>query len=107
MSAFQGLAIVVRRDQGDESSVHWLLSGRVQGVGFRWFVCNVARRHAMHGDVRNLPDGRVELRASGGREEMERFLDEVRAGAPGSRVDGIESLTAEQGLSFDGFDVRH
>ena len=96
---------MVQRKRDDEMSGHWILAGRVQGVGFRWFVCGVARRYAMSGDVRNLPDGRVELRASGGRAEMERFLGEVRGGPPGSRVDGVESLPPEEGLTFVGFDI--
>ena len=52
--------------------VHY--SGRVQGVGFRWNACSIARDYSVTGFVRNLPDGRVHLVAEGEREEVERFL---------------------------------
>jgi acylphosphatase len=83
-----------------------LISGRVQGVGFRWFVLKAARRHGARGDVRNLPDGRVELRAMGDREEMQRFLDEVRRGPAGSRIDDVDEREPDRGQVPDGFEVR-
>jgi len=52
--------------------VHY--SGRVQGVGFRWNACHVARGFAVTGFVRNLSDGRVQLVTEGERSEVERFL---------------------------------
>jgi acylphosphatase len=55
--------------------VHY--SGRVQGVGFRWNACSIARDYSVTGFVRNLPDGRVHLVAEGDREEVERFLAAV------------------------------
>ena len=53
-------------------------SGRVQGVGFRATAAGVARRHAVAGWVRNLPDGRVELLAEGEPAEVAAYLAEVR-----------------------------
>jgi acylphosphatase len=52
-------------------------SGRVQGVGFRFTVCDVARRFDVAGFVRNLPDGRVELLCEGPPDETVRFIDAV------------------------------
>ena len=49
-------------------------SGRVQGVGFRWNACSLARGFAVTGFVRNLPDGRVQLVVEGNRGEVERLL---------------------------------
>lgn len=85
---------------------HWLLAGRVQGVGFRWFVQRTAGRHGIDGDVRNLADGRVEVRAAGDAERLAAFLDDVRQGPPGGRVDGVEQLDPDPDLRFDGFDIR-
>jgi acylphosphatase len=84
--------------------VHWFISGRVQGVGFRYHVADAARRHAVRGDVRNLPDGRVELRAAG--DDLNDFLAEVRQGPYGSRVDDVESQPLDPALVFNDFQIR-
>ena len=89
------------------SRVHWIVSGRVQGVGFRWFVYRTARRHGISGDVRNLADGSVELRACGESAAMEPFLSAVRCGPPGSRVDKVDGRPLDDRVTFGGFDVRH
>ena len=89
---------------GSGRAVHWLISGRVQGVGFRFHVRDAAQRHGVRGDVRNLPDGRVELRAAGG--DLEPFLGEVRAGPYGSRVDQVEVRQVVDAPEFDGFEIR-
>jgi acylphosphatase len=70
---------------------HYLVSGRVQGVGFRFFVEAAALREGLHGWVSNLPDGRVEIAAEGERESLERFEWHVRHGPPGARVDEVET----------------
>jgi acylphosphatase len=53
-------------------------SGRVQGVGFRYTVHNLAMPHDIRGYVRNLPDGRVELVMEGPDQEMNQLLDDIR-----------------------------
>lgn len=70
-------------------TVHGLVSGHVQGVGFRWHVLRHARHCGVCGWVRNLEDGRVELLAQGKRQVLKGFLEQVRAGPPGSRVSGL------------------
>ena len=55
-----------------------LYSGRVQGVGFRYTAKTVAAGFEIVGNVRNLPDGRVELVAEGGRTELEKFCAALR-----------------------------
>lgn len=52
-------------------------SGRVQGVGFRFTASSLAREFNIKGWVKNLPDGRVEIIAVQGREELEKFLKEI------------------------------
>jgi acylphosphatase len=68
----------------------FVISGRVQGVGFRWFAHSAAARDGLHGWVRNLPDGGVEAQVEGDAEAVERFERAVRQGPPGARVDDVE-----------------
>ena len=68
----------------------YLVSGRVQGVGFRYFAHAAASREDLHGWVRNLPDGRVEAAAEGDAEAIERFERALRHGPPGARVEQLE-----------------
>ena len=58
----------------------FLVAGRVQGVGFRYFTRDAARREGIHGTVQNLEDGRVEIVAAGETEAMTRFERAVRRG---------------------------
>lgn len=58
-------------------TIERIYSGTVQGVGFRATVHHLARGYAVVGTVRNLPDGRVELRAAGEPGELARFLDAI------------------------------
>ena len=92
------------RRSAQRQAVHWYLAGRVQGVGFRYHVREAARRHDVSGDVRNLSDGRVELRATG--RSLDGFLAEVREGPSGSRVDQVESIALDPVPSFEGFEIR-
>ena len=68
----------------------YLIGGRVQGVGFRFFAQAVAAREGLHGFVRNLPDGRVEISAEGEADAMERFERHMRHGPSGARVGEVE-----------------
>jgi acylphosphatase len=70
----------------------FLLSGRVQGVGFRFFVEDQARVEQVAGWVRNLPDGRVEVVADGEEESVLRFERALHRGPRGAL---IEHVTAE------------
>ena len=81
--------------------------GRVQGVGFRWFVTKEARRLGLLGFVRNNPDGSVEVVADGLPEDLEQMERLCRQGPRGARVERVERLSSpsvEQ--SFTTFEVR-
>ncbi len=65
---------------------HLRMSGRVQGVGFRFFAERVARELGVSGFVRNLPDGRVEVLAEGEKGAVETFIGELRRGPIGAIV---------------------
>jgi acylphosphatase len=67
----------------------YIISGRVQGVGFRYFTEAAAQREGVSGWVRNLPDRSVEAVAEGDIDAVERFERAVRRGPPGARVDHV------------------
>lgn len=72
--------------------IHLRIRGKVQGVGFRWFVREQARRCDLSGWVRNNPDGTVELHVSGDEECVSRFRRAVGVGPNGARVEMVEEL---------------
>ncbi len=74
----------------DRKSVKWLLSGRVQGVGFRWFVFRRANELGIHGWARNLPDGRVEVVGVAEQPDLDRFEQFLRQGPTLARVDDVQ-----------------
>lgn len=67
----------------------FLIRGRVQGVGFRWFAHDVAVREGATGWVRNLPDGRVEAWVEGETEAVVRVERAIRNGPPGAHVTSV------------------
>lgn len=73
-------------------SIHLRLRGRVQGVGFRWFVRVHARRLGLAGYVANLQDGSVEVAASGQREKLDELSRVVRQGPDGAEISKVEEL---------------
>jgi acylphosphatase len=66
-----------------------VVSGRVQGVGFRFFAERAARELGVRGWVRNLPDGSVETVAEGEEDAVSRYLARLKAGPRASRVDEV------------------
>jgi acylphosphatase len=84
----------------------YLISGRVQGVGFRYFTEAAAAREGLHGWVRNLPDGRVEIEVEGEAEAVERFERHVRHGPPGARVSDVDVDDTVPQRRESGFSVR-
>lgn len=68
----------------------FLVSGRVQGVGFRWFTRTCAERLGLAGFVRNLPDGRVHCEVEGPAQALTSFEAEVRRGPPAGEVTALE-----------------
>ena len=79
----------------------FLVRGRVQGVGFRWFVEYEANMLRIAGWVRNNPDGTVEVLAQGTREQLAGLHMRLREGPRAARVDHVEVSEAEpvKGLS--------
>ena len=85
---------------------HLHYSGRVQGVGFRYTVKNIAMRHNISGYVRNLPDGRVELIVEGPEDEMDQLLASVKDRMSGY-IRSIDIATLPATGEFSHFHIRH
>ncbi|HWP99404.1 MAG TPA: acylphosphatase [Vicinamibacterales bacterium] len=68
----------------------FLIGGRVQGVGYRFFAERQAQIEGIGGWVRNLPDGRVEVVAEGDEEALDRFERALRRGPRGASVETVE-----------------
>ncbi|MFY9824997.1 MAG: acylphosphatase [Thermoanaerobaculia bacterium] len=81
------------------------VSGRVQGVGFRWFVRREAQELGVTGRVRNLPDGRVEVAVAGEPEALSDLRERLRAGPPGARVTRLEEEKMSAVPDWDGFTI--
>jgi acylphosphatase len=84
----------------------FLVSGRVQAVGFRWFVLDAASVEGITGWVRNVPDGTVEIVAEGEAESMERFERAVRRGPGRARVDDVSTDMIQPTGRFPTFSAR-
>lgn len=84
-----------------------VVSGRVQGVGFRAFTHGQARELGLDGWVRNRPDGTVELVAAGPRDAVATLVDRLHEGPPSARVARVETEpAAETPAEGEGFSVR-
>jgi len=83
----------------------YVIGGRVQGVGFRFFAEAAAMREGIHGWVRNRPDGRVEIEAEGEAEAIERFERQLRHGPPSARVEAVE-IDERVPSGRTGFEIR-
>ena len=85
--------------------LHIFYSGRVQGVGFRYTVRTVATGFDVTGVVRNLPDGRVELIAEGGRAELEEFRKAIEDSAVGGCIRQADAAWSDAKNEFRGFEI--
>lgn len=82
------------------------VTGRVQGVGFRWFVKETARGLGLAGWVRNEPDGSVLLEVEGPVDDVERLRGAVRKGPPGAFVESMRELPAGSDVLAERFSVE-
>ena len=88
--------------------LHFLIRGRVQGVGFRWFVHREASELGLRGWVRNTEDGAVEVVAAGDPEDLHDLRTELKKGSRGSRVDTIleNELDESEGATLKEFEIQ-
>ena len=79
------------------TGIRAVVEGRVQGVGFRWFVRQEARRLGVAGWVRNLTDGSVELTVAGEATAVRRLIDHVRVGPDTAQVTAVRTEDVQLG----------
>ena len=83
----------------------YIVKGRVQRVGFRFFVETAAQREGIQGYVRNQHDGSVEIVAEGDADALQRFEMAVRRGPSGARVDDVDTTDVGATGRFVGFRI--
>lgn len=88
--------------------LHFLIRGRVQGVGFRWFVHREASELGLRGWVRNTDDGAVEVVAAGAAEDLSELRAELKRGSRGSRVDKLieHELDEAEAANLKDFEIQ-
>jgi acylphosphatase len=87
---------------------HFLVRGRVQGVGFRWYVHREAAEIGLRGWVRNTADGHVEIVAAGTPDQIAELKEAVKKGSRGSRVDAVieHELAESEGNALGPFVIE-
>ena len=83
----------------------FFISGRVQGVGFRYRTNEIAQSYVVSGTVENLDDGRVKIVVEGERDEIQRFVDEIQSSVSG-RIKSIDRFDSEPSGDFEGFAIK-
>jgi acylphosphatase len=86
---------------------HFLVKGRVQGVGFRWFVQREAAEIGLRGWVCNTEDGHVEVLAAGEAGQLKDLVAALGRGSRGSRVDAVieHELAESEGAGLKSFEI--
>jgi acylphosphatase len=88
-----------------EIAVRLLIEGRVQGVGYRQSMAGAARGLGLRGFVRNLPDGRVEVRVAGPAERIEQLVTRAARGPKSAWVSRLDRQAAERPAET-GFEIK-
>lgn len=84
-----------------------IVSGKVQGVGYRYFSQMKAVQYGVKGWVKNLPDGSVEIIALGGNDQLEPFIEDLRKGNPFSKINNMEITEMDQMDPFQSFTIKY
>ena len=87
------------------STAHMIAHGRVQGVGFRYFVHQQARAYGLTGWVKNLPNGNVEIHAEGEKQTIQEFIVNVKEGPAFGYVSDLELEWGEPSEEYRTFDI--
>ncbi|GAB4574097.1 MAG: acylphosphatase [Anaerolineae bacterium] len=87
--------------------LHAIVHGRVQGVNFRYYTLQEARKRGLVGWVRNRPDLTVEVRAEGPRDQLEQFLAFLHRGSPSANVTRVQAEWLPASGTFTTFEIRY
>jgi acylphosphatase len=90
----------------DKQRVEAVVTGRVQGVGYRAYAREEAATLGLIGWVRNEPDGRVRVVAEGPRPQIERLLDSLHVGPSAARVERVDETWGPAEERHSGFEIR-
>lgn len=82
------------------------ISGRVQGVGFRYFAQHKAEENDIKGWVKNTPDGHVEIEACGNQQNLETFIDWIKIGPVRAIIKTVSVTEIDDDRSFTNFSIR-
>lgn len=89
-----------------ESARRFIVSGLVQGVGFRYWALKRAQERDLVGYVKNLHDGRVEIVAEGSQESLDAMRDDLRVGSGTSKVGHVEESALEPSGQYAAFTIE-
>jgi acylphosphatase len=90
----------------NKKAIHLIVSGRVQGVGFRYFAQFKAREYNIFGWVRNTPDGKLEIEAEGEPEQLQTFIDWIKIGPSRGIIKQFIVSEITPMRNFDAFTIR-
>lgn len=83
------------------------VSGKVQGVSFRYYTCQQALKLNLQGYVKNLNNGDVEIVASGDNRQVTQLIEWARSGSPAAKVNNIEVSTVQNPEKYNDFTIRY
>ncbi|HEC79493.1 MAG TPA: acylphosphatase [candidate division WOR-3 bacterium] len=84
-----------------------IIQGLVQGVGYRFFTVEQAKRFNIRGYVKNLPDGSVEVIAEGEEKNINDFIEQLKIGPASAQVTDVEVKWEDVEFGFSDFDIRY
>ena len=102
-----GTAVKVTIEVNQKMQRYILISGKVQGVGFRYFTRQNAMRLGVHGYAKNLPNGKVEVVAEGDKATLEEFVKILWKGPPASRVEDVKVEARPHSGEYTSFGVKY
>ena len=91
----------------DPTAVNAIVHGRVQGVYYRAFVRRRATKLDLTGYARNLPDGTVEVRAEGEREQLRQLIGHLASGPPAARIEKVITDWSEYSGNYAVFSIKY